>query len=171
MLRSSWIALTALLSLAGGATHALAAPPPRDMSDFAGRMLEGHNRARADLGLAPLRWDGALARDAEDWAKTLAYRGAFEHSKAKGVGENLWMGTRGWFSYEQMLESWAREKVDYVHGRFPDVSPSGRAVGHYTQMVWRTTTHVGCALAPSDRNEYLVCRYSPPGNWIGETAY
>ena len=153
------------------AASASAAPPPRDMSNFAGRMLEGHNRARGDLGLAPLQWDEALARDAEDWAKTLAYREVFEHSHTKGVGENLWMGTKGWFSYEDMLEGWAREKLDYVHGRFPDVSLSGRAVGHYTQMVWSTTTRVGCAVAPSSRNEYLVCRYSPPGNWIGQTAY
>ncbi|MDO9338796.1 MAG: CAP domain-containing protein [Caulobacter sp.] len=166
MLKSLPVVLLSLL-----ATPALAAPPPRDMSNFAGRMLEGHNLARRELGLASLQWDEALARDADDWARGLAYRAQFEHSHAEGVGENLWMGTVGRFTYEDMLESWAREKLDYRHGAFPDVSPSGRVVGHYTQMVWSTTTHVGCALAPSDRFEYLVCRYSPQGNWIGQRAY
>lgn len=153
------------------AAPAMAAPPLRDLSNFVPRMLEGHNLARRELDLAPLQWDEALARDAEDWAKTLAYQRSFKHSQAPGVGENLWMGTKGWYSYEQMLESWAREKLDYRHGRFPDVSPSGRVVGHYTQMVWSTTTHVGCAVAPSDVADYLVCRYSPPGNFIGQMAY
>ncbi|HYE45292.1 MAG TPA: CAP domain-containing protein, partial [Caulobacter sp.] len=157
--------------LLAAAAPALAAPPPRDMSRFPERMLEGHNLSRAQLGLPPLAWDEALARDAERYARVLADQERFEHSNAKGFGENLWMGTKGWFSYERMLESWTNEKFDYRHGVFPDVSPSGRAVGHYTQVVWRTTTHVGCGLAASARNEYLVCRYSPPGNWIGQRAY
>jgi hypothetical protein len=38
-------------------------------------------------------------------------------------------------------------------------------------MVWRTTTQVGCATARTADEEVLVCRYSPPGNWIGQTAY
>ena len=35
------------------------------------------------------------------------------------------------------------------------------------QMIWPTTTHVGCALASNARSDYLVCRYSPAGNIDG----
>jgi Cysteine-rich secretory protein family len=52
-------------------------------------------------------------------------------------------------------------------GLLPAVSRTGRwaDVAHYTQMVWPTTTRVGCAIFAADW-DYLICRYSPPG-YIG----
>jgi len=38
-------------------------------------------------------------------------------------------------------------------------------------MVWSDTTQIGCGMASAASGDYLVCRYSPPGNWIGEVAY
>jgi len=46
--------------------------------------------------------------------------------------------------------------------------------GHYTQVVWSGTTHVGCAAAIDASCEWAqvwVCQYSPPGNYMGQTAY
>jgi hypothetical protein len=40
-------------------------------------------------------------------------------------------------------------------------------VAHYTQIVWPTTTEVGCALASSATTDYFVCRYAPTGNKDG----
>jgi hypothetical protein len=34
-------------------------------------------------------------------------------------------------------------------------------------MIWRGTSRVGCELRSSRSNDYLVCRYSPPGNVVG----
>ena len=61
------------------------------------------------------------------------------------------MGTRGAFSPEQMVGNWIAEKAHYRHGQFPYVSRTGNwaDVAHYTQVVWRGTTHVGCAIHPS----------------------
>jgi hypothetical protein len=54
-------------------------------------------------------------------------------------------------------------------GVFPDNSRTGEwhDVAHYTQIVWPTTTEVGCALASSATTDYFVCRYAPTGNKDG----
>ena len=79
------------------------------------------------------------------------------------------MGTRGAFSFEAMIGGWSSERRDFVPGVFPAVSRAGswEKVGHYTQMVWPTTTRVGCAIASNAANDYLDCRYSPGGIFIG----
>jgi hypothetical protein len=83
------------------------------------------------------------------------------------------MGTRGAFGPEQMVGSWLAEKRYFRPGLFPNVSATGNwlDVSHYTQMVWRGTTHVGCAIHRSARWDFLICRYSPPGNKDGKPVY
>jgi uncharacterized protein YkwD len=141
------------------------------------RLLAAHNRERAALALPPLAWDEALAADAAAWARHLAATGAFEHApdadEADPEGENLWAGTRGAYGPEDMVGLWAAEKSDYRPGPIPAVSRSGyfESVGHYTQLVWRDTERVGCALAEGREEDVLVCRYRQAGNVEGERAY
>ena len=139
------------------------------------RILAAHNRERARVGVAPLRWDPVLAASAASYGPALARLGGLRHSSKaarQGQRENLWMGTRGAFSPEQMVGNWIAEKAHYRHGQFPYVSRTGNwsDVAHYTQVVWRGTTHVGCAIHPSPNWDYLICRYSPPGNVDGRRA-
>ena len=141
-------------------------------SQFPARVLAAHNAARAQAGVSPLAWDNALGDAAAAYAVQLALTNSFQHSDRRarpGTGENLWMGTHGAFSYDAMVGRWASERQDFVPGVFPAVSRSGNweRVGHYTQMVWPTTTRVGCAVASNARNDFLVCRYSPAGNVDG----
>ena len=79
------------------------------------------------------------------------------------------MGTTGAFSIEQMIGGWTSERRWFVPGRFPYVSRtrSWHDVGHYTQMIWPTTTTVGCGIASARGNDVLVCRYGPAGNVDG----
>ena len=39
-------------------------------------------------------------------------------------------------------------------------------IGHFTQMVWKSTEKLGCGVS----GEYLTCRYYPPGNYVGQFA-
>ena len=141
------------------------------------RLLAAHNRERALARVPALEWDAALAADARGWAEALAETDSFEHSRADPTdpetpGENLWAGTRGAYSPEEMVGYWIAEKRDYKPGPIPAVSRSGdfENVGHYTQVIWRNTRKVGCAVAKSRREDILVCRYSQGGNVIGEHA-
>ncbi|HEU4969807.1 CAP domain-containing protein [Sphingomonas sp.] len=134
------------------------------------RLLAAHNRERAGLGVPVLGWDAGLAQDAKAWAAQLARSGQLAHASNTDSGENLWAGTSGRYAPEEMVGLWLAEKADFRPGIFPNVSKSRNlaAVGHYTQMVWRTTERVGCAIADNGREEFLVCRYARAGNVIGE---
>ncbi|WP_162854535.1 CAP domain-containing protein [Sphingobium estronivorans] len=132
------------------------------------------NEERESLGLAPLAWDSALAADAARYAREMARTNIFRHSartsRAVPSGENLWMGSRGLYDYEVMLGSFLDEKRYFRRsGKLPDLSSTGRweDVGHYTQIIWRGTRKVGCALAEGPSYDYLVCRYFPAGNQFG----
>ncbi len=134
-------------------------------------LLAAHNTYRRDVAEPSLTWSDSLAQGAKAWARHLAESHEFAHSKAPNVGENLWMGSSGKYTAAQMVKSWGDEKRFFVSGKpFPDVSSSGnwRDVGHYTQIIWRNTTAVGCGLEHNATNDYLVCRYSPPGNIVSE---
>jgi hypothetical protein len=141
-------------------------------AQFPGRVLAAHNGVRAQAGVAPLVWDPALGNSAAAYARQLAITNNFQHSDRRarrGVGENLWMGTRGAFAIERMVGDWASERSMFRAGVFPAVARTGNwaDVAHYTQIVWPTTTRVGCALASNARADYLVCHYSPAGNIDG----
>ncbi|MGD9810052.1 MAG: CAP domain-containing protein [Sphingobium sp.] len=145
-------------------------------TDFRVRMLDSHNAERSSLGLEALRWDPALAASAQQWADHLAATGKFEHAPenpGEPEGENLWAGTKGYYSLENMVDAWIREKKYFKQGAFPNNSTTGHVedVGHYTQLVWRETGEVGCARAKSAQEDILVCRYADAGNYIGERPF
>jgi hypothetical protein len=68
-----------------------------------------------------------------------------------------------------MIGVMVEEARHFRAGAFPDNSANGdwQAVAHYTQIIWPTTTEVGCALASNATTDYFVCRYAPTGNKDG----
>ncbi len=176
MLRMKALAVAALVGLGLGATSANAAAASTNFgSQFPARILAAHNATRAQAGVEPLAWDQTLGEAAASYAMELALTNSFHHSDRgarRGTGENLWMGTHGAFSYEAMIGGWSSERRYFVPGVFPAVSRSGKweDVGHYTQMVWPTTTRVGCAVASNASSDFLVCRYASAGNIDGRAV-
>jgi hypothetical protein len=98
--------------------------------------------------------------------------GRLQHSSPAnrpGPSENLWMGSRGAYPAEAMVGAWIGEKRYFRPGTFPHVSTTGnwQDVGHFTQVIWKRRTHVGCAVYRDERWDFLICRYSPKGNVDG----
>jgi hypothetical protein len=139
---------------------------------FGMRVIALHNQVRGAAGVGPVVWDRSLAAAADAYAARLASTGTWGHSspaERPGQGENLWMGSHGAFNVDQMVGAWASEGRMFRAGAFPQVSNTGKwnDVGHYTQMIWRGSVRVGCAVRSSRAYDYLVCRYSPGGNVMG----
>ncbi|KIK71203.1 hypothetical protein GYMLUDRAFT_320972 [Collybiopsis luxurians FD-317 M1] len=130
--------------------------------------LSAHNSLRAQHGASALTWSNDAAAKAQQWANGCV----FQHSGGSlgPFGENLAAGTGDGYGIPQAIASWANEASQY--------DPSNPQASHFTQMVWKATTQVGCALAQCNGifdpsfglAHYYVCEYSPQGNVIGEFA-
>lgn len=133
-------------------------------------LLQHHNKVRADVRLGPLRWDDGLAAFAQQWADHLATTTCrMKHRQPNDYGENLFIGTAGHYSALDASKAWASEKKDYDGGVIKE--NDAKPVGHYTQMVWRSTQRVGCGEAICNGMLLVACNYDPPGNWLGEKPY
>jgi pathogenesis-related protein 1 len=128
--------------------------------DISGEMLQAHNSLRAKHGVPALSWSPSLAATAQDWAN----RCVFEHSN--NGGENLAQWTSGAYSAASHVRGWYDEirSYDFATG----ASKDGGVIGHFTQVVWKGTSEVGCGIAQCSGNDLLVCNYNPAGNWDGE---
>lgn len=135
-------------------------------------VLDRHNQLRARLGSPPLRWNPLLAAHAAAYAKTLTEIGRLQHSPRAGrerERENLVISQHGANSIERMLRTWFDEGRYYRAGIFPNVCTGDwEQCAHFTQMVWSTTTDIGCGFYAGPRYDALVCRYTPPGNIDGK---
>ncbi|MCP3102718.1 CAP domain-containing protein [Myxococcus sp. K15C18031901] len=157
-------------------------PPQSAGRDFAHDMVDAHNEARARAQPAPkpalpvMGWSADAARKAASWAKECQ----FEHNPNRGdFGENLAAATPDMWSTAQVVKSWADESADYDFAR--NTCKKGKVCGHYTQVVWRNTTAVGCAAVTCKKNspfgdefpvwQFWVCNYTPPGNFVGQRPY
>ena len=143
--------------------------------------LRVHNCARGTVlpaatpRIPPLRWSPSLAQTAQGWANQCTW----QHSGTPGLGENLYAAAPWSAAQTTAATSWASEFADYNYAA--NSCASGEQCGHYTQMVWRSTRFVGCAIrncstgtpfgAQFPNWTIVVCNYSPPGNYIGQRPY
>jgi hypothetical protein len=142
-------------------------PADRNFKDI----LNLHNQVRTEVNAQPLRWNPVLADHAQTYARTLADTGQFQHASRENrryERENLSLSPRGVTRPLDLARLWARERRYFTPGIYPNVCMGDWSqCAHYTQMIWPTTTDVGCGFASGLRYDALVCRYSPPGNRDG----
>merc|ERR1719228_1372676 len=137
--------------------------------------LKAHNKYRQLHHVSNLENDVALNIQATKWAKHLVKLGRMEHSKGTGTGENIYVSyTTGSLQTdnigEKATDSWYDEIELYNFGN-PGFSSE---TGHFTQVVWKGSTKVGCGYATGKTTmrgrtwnvAYVVCNYSPPGNYM-----
>lgn len=150
-------------------------------------ILSVHNALRAEVGMEGLQWSEQLAKDAQSYADQLGNNCELVHDKTTNHGENLFYG---WYQprpdkFDSSIPSveWGAEQKFYNYHK--NSCEKGQVCGHYTQMVWRDTTNVGCGQATCKRSEtenvgssssddveiIQVCRYSPAGNYLGQKPY
>jgi pathogenesis-related protein 1 len=130
-------------------------------------ILAAHNVARARVDVPPLVWSARLAAIAQDWANTLLARRQFQHRPHPRYGENLFEVDGASVSPAEVVSDWMSESRGYNYNS----NKCHGVCGHYTQIVWRDTKEVGCAIARGEGREIWVCNYDPPGNWVGRRPY
>jgi hypothetical protein len=85
-------------------------------------------------------------------------------------GENLWMMSGRLLdpaeAAQKAVKSWYNE-VKMYNWNNPVFSGS---TGHFTALVWKGTRKMGIGLATNPRSKatYVVARYVPPGNMMGD---
>ncbi|XP_016047258.1 cysteine-rich secretory protein LCCL domain-containing 2 isoform X1 [Erinaceus europaeus] len=150
-----------------------------------------HNKLRGQVyppasNMEHMTWDEELERSAAAWAHECLW----EHGPTSllvSIGQNLAVHWGRYRSPGFHVQSWYDEVKDYTYPYPHECNPwcpercSGPMCTHYTQIVWAATTKIGCAVNTCRRMNvwgdvwenavYLVCNYSPKGNWIGEAPY
>ncbi|ERE84334.1 cysteine-rich secretory protein LCCL domain-containing 1 [Cricetulus griseus] len=154
-------------------------------------ILDLHNKLRSQVyptasNMEYMTWDVELERSAESWAETCLW----EHGPANllpSIGQNL--GAH-WGRYRPPtfhVQAWYDEVRDFSYPYEHECNPycpfrcSGPVCTHYTQVVWATSSRIGCAINLCHNMNiwgqiwpkavYLVCNYSPKGNWWGHAPY
>ena len=129
-------------------------------------LLAAHNELRERHCAPPMTWSDALAATAQKWADTLRKKGClFGHDNDTSYGENLaFFRPIGRVDGAGVVAGWYQEVDDYNFKK-PGFSMK---TGHFTQLVWTTTTELGCGVTSCGEGEIWVCRYNPPGNYRGQ---
>lgn len=141
-------------------------------------MVAAHNEVRQNASPTPssplpdMVWSDELTALSQEWADGCV----FEHDQNnQRHGENLYVASWQADGPEAVV-SWAEEVADYDYNS--NSCTPNRMCGHYTQIVWRDSTEVGCAFKDCAFVEgagfggrLWVCRYNPPGNYVGERPY
>ena len=123
-------------------------------TDWQTQVLSKHNELRAKHCAPAMTWDEEVAKTAQAWSDTCV----FEHDTNNPNGENMARGS------EQPADMWYSEVADYNFAA-PGFSSK---TGHFTQLVWRASTKLGCGRTMCPQGVTYVCRYAPGGNVTGQ---
>ncbi|MBV9241412.1 MAG: hypothetical protein JO314_05320 [Acidobacteria bacterium] len=120
-------------------------------------ILTAHNKARASVKVPLLRWDCTLGKEAADWVAT----GEAGHSDTS-FGENVFVSMTTDDSVKKAIDRWEDEHHNWTNKT--GACATGKTCTHYTQMVWKSTGRIGCAINRNTTGKWklmFVCNYDP----------
>jgi len=146
------------------------------MSESESIIVEKHNLIRQQyFSDSDLRWSPTVAASAQAYADDLANSGFFGHDNSNigTYGENLYAASYK-ANYGNAVDAWEKEEPYYDYNS--NSCQAGKVCGHYTQIIWKKSTEIGCGIAIYQRGAkkgwtVVVCRYNPPGNYRGQEPF
>lgn len=152
-----------------------------NLDTFRTASLSKHNSYRAIHRSPSMAISSSINNTAQSWAQYLATNGLFQHStpsQRNNAGENLYVYYTTATSVDPAtlanlaIKSWYDEVSAYNYNN-PGFSS---ATGHFTQVVWKGSTQLGCGAAQGTKTMngtkfnafYVVCNYAPAGNVQGQ---
>ncbi len=127
---------------------------------FNGDMIQAHNVYRAKHGSPPLKWSVEAAKKAQSWAERLASTGTLQHGNHDHMGQNIAYKSGSEYKGQEVVDNWYSEEKTYNYST-PGFHGNS---GHFTQLVWKSTTHIGVGRAVIGSKTYVVANYTPAGN-------
>nr|GAT53746.1 predicted protein [Mycena chlorophos] len=125
--------------------------------------LNGHNSVRAAHGANPLQWNNTLASKAQTWANKC--------TNTHSGGTLGPFGGTGDYNISSAINNWVTDPTEE-----PAYNANAPVASHFTQIVWKASTQLGCAAQTCSHvknfkhpnSHYYVCEFFPPGNVEGE---
>ncbi|CAN9512771.1 unnamed protein product [Ophioblennius macclurei] len=129
---------------------------------FHQEFLESHNAYRNAHGAQPLTLNGELTATAQKWADHLLKESKLAHSSTND-GENVF-----YMSSSESVNLTGKEAVDSWYAEIKDYdfkNPGFKSnTGHFTQVVWNSSTELGVGMATDGKKAFVVGQYRPAGN-------
>ncbi|XP_067312477.1 Golgi-associated plant pathogenesis-related protein 1 [Pseudorasbora parva] len=136
---------------------------------FKKEFLETHNEYRRQHQAPPLAFSEELCSKAQEWADHMLSTNTLGHSDTDN-GENVYCSSSSSeikLTGKEAVDSWYSEIKDYNF----DKSGYQPKTGHFTQVVWKSSTELGVGLATNGRKVYVVGQYKPAGNMTNVGYY
>ncbi|GKT41016.1 protein PRY2 [Colletotrichum spaethianum] len=151
-----------VVTITEGSPSPTAEPEWTSDDTFTSAVLNSTNSYRNEHNASDVTWNNTLADFATDYLDDMPGDSCnFGHSGGP-YSENL---AKGYPSTTLSIEAWGEERDDYDF----DTGEFDERTGHFTQLVWKNTSDVGCGRKLcGDRQWYLVCEYWPRGNVVGQ---
>jgi len=149
--------------------------------------VTAHNQARSGTlnptpspALPPVTWDATLADVAFNYLSKCTGTNLSDHNANRTkdyaalggsdyVGENIYASSGKAAAPSAAVSSWMSEASSFDYN-----NPNLSAAGHYTQVVWRASVRIGCAIVTCPNLKYpnnILCDYAPGGNISGQKPY
>lgn len=158
--------------------------PSASASTYQQAAVLHHNLHRANHSAPDLTWDDKLASIAASIAGTCVWKHNVT-AGGGGYGQNIAAGSTSANISSVITDGWYNGEVNAFNGLYGQASPSTanfESWGHFSQVVWKDTTTVGCATVdctnqagglqnldcPLCAQIFTVCNYGPPGNYANE---